>query len=184
MIGRLAIAAACAAVALTLGGCNWGGRDYRKVRVPSASMEPTVSIGQRIDVDEAAYHHAEPKRGDVVVFHPSVGVDSGKCGVRHRADSACPAAVPRQSSAVFIKRIVALPGDRLKIVGNRTYIDGVLRPEGSIRTRPCSDLCNLKREIVIPPGTYFTLGDNRGQSDDSRVFGPIRRAWIVGKARL
>ena len=184
VIGRLAIAAACVAAALTLGGCNWGGRDYRKVRVPSASMEPTVSIGQRIDVDEAAYHDAEPKRGDIVVFHPSVGVDSGKCGVRRRSGSACPAAVPRPSSAVYIKRIVALPGDRLKIVGNRTYIDGVRQPEGPIRTRPCNDICNLSREIVIPPGTYFTLGDNRGQSDDSRIWGPVRRAWIVGKARL
>lgn len=181
--GKLVLAGACGAV-LGLGGCNWSGHDYARFRVPSASMEPTIHVGQRVDVDRVAYQDAEPKRGDIVVLRPPAGAETQRCGAPHSAAAACAVPFGGPVNYRFIKRIVALPGDRLKIVGNRVYLNGRRARETSIRTSPCNDICNLRREITIPPGYYFTLGDNRGESDDSRSWGPVRKAWIVGKVHL
>jgi signal peptidase I len=155
-------------------------------RIPSESMEPTLNIGQRVLVDRITTHFGDPSRGDIVVFKPPKGADNNTCGVPTEPDDGhpCQQATPDKSSSNFIKRVVGLPGDRLKVINNRVYIDGKLQKEPFIKKdTPCSPpLCNLRREITIPPGHFFMMGDNRGQSADSREWGPVPKKWIIGHA--
>ena len=95
----------------------------------------------------------------------------------------CQKETPNKSKSNFIKRVVGLPGDRLKVLDNHVYIDGKPRKEPFIaKNTPCTNLCNLPKEITIPPGHFFMMGDNRGQSADSREWGPVPKKWIVGHA--
>ena len=122
----------------------------------------------------------------MVVFHPPVGAENGQqCGDRTTGEgtkAACDEPTPEESDTNFIKRIVAGPGDRLSIHDGHPVVNGVEANEDFIR--PCSggNGCNLPRQITIPPGSYFMMGDNRGQSDDSRFWGPVPRSWIIGEA--
>jgi signal peptidase I len=138
-------------------------------------MEPTLRIRDRVyGVDDDT-----PERGDLYVFHPPAGALEQRCGVPKRHGRACPDPTPGTASLVFIKRIVGLPGDRLKVVRNRVVIDGRPLREPYVHTSPCVVVCNLRREIVIPPGHYFMVGDNRGQSDDSRDWGPVPKDALL-----
>jgi signal peptidase I len=168
------------ALGLALGIQAWVIKPFR---IPSASMVPTLSVGQRVLVDRVSFHFGDPGRGDIIVFHPPKGADDGgTCGVSHPPNEACPQGTSAESSANFIKRVVGLPGDHLKVVGNHVYIDGKAQKETFARTSPCTDVCNLRREITIPPGHFFMMGDNRGESDDSRSWGPVPKKWIIGHA--
>jgi signal peptidase I len=151
-------------------------------RIPSESMEPTLDVGQRVLVDRVTYRFGTPHRGDVVVFKPPKGADENACGVRHSAQSACPRGTSSRSSTNFIKRIVAVGGDHVRIERGRAIVNG--RPQHDSYTRPAAscDVCNLPQQITIPKGDYFMMGDNRGQSEDSRVWGPIPEKWMIGKA--
>jgi signal peptidase I len=92
---------------------------------------------------------------------------------------ACGRAGTTRSNAVFIKRVVGVPGDSIAIVGGRVIRNGKREKEAHIR--PCDDpVCEFPRAVTIPPGEYYVLGDNRGSSYDSRLYGPIPRAWIIG----
>ena len=179
------IAAVLAAVAGCGGGSKSSGHATTVFRVPSPSMAPTYRVGQHVVVDIEAYAHARPQRGDVVVFHPPGGALSTQCGVPAQPADGHPCARPTPQVAVgssFIKRIASVGGDRIKIVGNRTYIGGKAQTEPFInKTTPCDQLCNLPRPITVLPGYFFVLGDNRGESDDSRVWVPIPQSSIVGK---
>ena len=158
-------------------------------RIPSGSMEPTLTIGQRILANRMINH---PSVGDVVVFHPPAGADSpqGTCGVADEGESpsgqffgrACDVPTPTPSSETFIKRVVAGPGDRISIVDGHVIRNGVREPDAY--TNPCGDgpECNFRQTITIPPGDYFMMGDNRGLSDDSRYWGPVPDKWIIGVA--
>jgi signal peptidase I len=150
-------------------------------RIPSESMEPTLDVGQRVLVSRFNYHFSSPDRGDIVVFHPPRGADSNTCGVQKADDQACPKPTPERDSVNFIKRIVALPGDRLSIQDGHAIVNGVRQKDDF--TRPCAPgTCNFPRTIKIPPGHFFMMGDNRGASDDSRFWGPVPRKWIIGQA--
>jgi signal peptidase I len=151
-------------------------------RIPSASMVPTLEISQRVLVDRITMHFSDPGRGDIVVFKPPLGADSDQCGVQHPADEACPEPTAQRSSANFIKRVVGLPGDRLKVIAGRVWINGKQLNEPYIRPDPNCEICDLPKEITIPPGDFFMMGDNRGESDDSRTWGPVPKKWIIGKA--
>jgi signal peptidase I len=74
------------------------------------------------------------------------------------------------------------PGDRLKVIRGHAYINGKELNEPYIRPDESCPICNLPREITIPPGHFFMMGDNRGESDDSRDWGPVPKGWIIGKA--
>ncbi len=151
-------------------------------RIPSESMETTLTVGQRVLVDRVSFRFSDPHRGDVVVFKPPAGADQqpSECGIESAPDgSPCPAPTNRQSDANFIKRVVAEPGDRLKVVDGKVYIDGERQREPFARDCDCEE---LPREITIPPGHYFMMGDNRGQSADSREWGPVPKGWIIGNA--
>jgi len=147
-------------------------------------MEPTLDVGQRVLVNRFLYHLDDPGAGDIVVFHPPAGADDGtQCGAPHGPREACSRATATRSSQNFIKRIVAGPGDTLAVRNGQAVVNGVLGDEASF-TRPCgtAPVCNLPKPIAIPPGHYFMMGDNRGESDDSRFWGPVPREWIIGKA--
>jgi signal peptidase I len=153
-------------------------------RIPSGSMEPTLYPGQRVLVNRVVYHLRHPKIGDIVVFHPPVGADSMRCGVRHASGQACPESIPQESDTNFIKRVVAGPGDRLSIHGGHPVVNGIEAKEDFVRPCRGSSQCNFPDPITIPADHYFMMGDNRGVSDDSRFWGPVPRSWIIGKAFL
>ena len=152
-------------------------------RIPSESMVPTLQIGQRVLVNRIGHVFSKPSVGDVVVFHPPVGAEENNdCGVTKPDDEACPRPVMKKASVNFIKRVVAGPGDRLKIIHGHVILNG--KPQAEPFARPCGvgEGCDYPREITIPAGYYFMMGDNRGSSDDSRFWGPVPNKWIIGGA--
>jgi signal peptidase I len=150
-------------------------------RIPSESMEPTLDVGQRVLVSRFNYKLSDPDRGDIVVFHPPEGAASNSCGTQHPEDQACPSPTRTRDDVNFIKRIVAIPGDRLSIRGGHAVVNGVLQKEDF--TRACAPgTCDFPRPIKIPAGYFFMMGDNRGASDDSRFWGPVPEKWIIGQA--
>jgi signal peptidase I len=152
-------------------------------QIPSESMEPTLVEGQRVLVNRFLYHLRDPKIGDIIVFHPPRGAQRGKvCGIQRATGQPCPQPTPEKGTVNFIKRIIAGPGDRLKIQGGHPVVNGVPAVEDYIKECAPGGECNLPKEITIPPEHYFMMGDNRGESDDSRYWGPIPREWIIGKA--
>jgi signal peptidase I len=159
-------------------------------QIPSPSMEPTLDVGQRVLVNRLSYRlGGDPDIGDIVVFHPPQGAVSGsgqQCGVERperEAGQACPEPTAEEADTNFIKRVVALPGDQLKVLNGIPIVNG--KPvEGDWEIRPCRGLggCDFPKEITIPPDHYFMMGDNRGASDDSRYWGPVPRDWLIGTA--
>jgi signal peptidase I len=151
-------------------------------QIPSASMEPTLAIGQRVLVNRLVYRLHAPHRGDIIVFHPPTPL---YCGAAPVAGQPCPANDGQEGSTYFIKRVVAVPGDRLSIEDGHPVINGrEITNEPFITPCGAAQACNMPRPIVIPAGTVFVMGDNRGNSDDSRFWGPVSDDWIVGKAFL
>jgi signal peptidase I len=157
-------------------------------RIPSESMVPTLAVGQRVLVDRVTFRFGDPERGDVVVFKPPAGAEDdesgeAQCGAPRVEGQSCPRPTPQRADTNFIKRVVGLPGDRLKVIRNRVYINGRRQNEPFIARDPdCHDLCNMPREIEIPRGYYFMMGDNRGASLDSRAWGPVPKKWLIGQA--
>jgi signal peptidase I len=154
-------------------------------RIPSGSMIPTLDIGQRVLTNRLDTH---PALGDIVVFHPPQGATapSPVCGASDEGfnhPQACGQPTPAESNQTpFIKRVVGLPGDRIQILKGHVYRNGKREKDGYIE--PCLNVssCNFPKPIVIPPGHYFMMGDNRGDSDDSRFWGPVPQQWIIGVA--
>src|SRR6266516_3653286 len=142
-------------------------------QIPSPSMVPTLDVGQRVLVNRFIYHFKSPGIGDIVVFHPPEGaIGAGpECGVppSHHRNAACPKPTPKEATTNFIKRIVAGPGDRLKIIDGRPLVrsqvsatdwrhdiapqESFINPCGSGPTVPC----NLRKPITIPQGDYFMM---------------------------
>jgi signal peptidase I len=131
--------------------------------IPSASMEPTLMIGDRILVNKLSYHLHGVGRGDIVVF----------------------ATPPKEAADTtikdLVKRVIGLPGDVISSKGGRVYIDGTVLAEPWLP--PGTVTMDLPRQTV-PPNEFFVMGDNRSDSQDSRYFGPIPRSLIVGRAVL
>ena len=152
-------------------------------RIPSESMVPTLSVGQRVLVNRIGNNFGDPAVGDVTVFHPPVGAESEKqCGVNHGPNQPCPAPTDRRADVNFIKRIVAGPGDTLAIEDGHVIRNGKRQREPFIEPCGGGQECDLTTAITIPKGHYFMMGDNRGASDDSRFWGPVPRKWIIGNA--
>jgi signal peptidase I len=153
--------------------------------IPSESMVPTLEVGQRVLVNRVSFGlGGDPEVGDVVVFHPPAGAEAAgrQCGVQRTQGQACPEPTEEPADTNFIKRVVAGPGDRLRIENGHPVVNGELAEEDFIRPCQGADVCNLPEEITIPPDHYFMMGDNRGASDDSRYWGPVPRDWIIGEA--
>ncbi len=158
-------------------------------RIPSGSMEPTLAIGERVIVNRLGNRFSAPSAGDIVVFHPPHGADINACGKPGEgpfydgkaSHGPCSTPTPARSGQNFIKRVVGVPGDRIAVHDGHVVRNGVQQREPYIR--PCGDGpdCNL-HTFTVPHGEYFMMGDNRGESDDSRYWGPVPRKWIIGGA--
>ena len=130
---------------------------YQPVRVEGTSMLPRLGDQDRLFINKFVYHFAEIHRGDVVVFH-----------------------YPRDPQKSYIKRVIAVPGDELRIDDGRTYINGRLLPEPYVPRRFHDT--RSQDAMVIQTDQYFVMGDRRSISSDSRDFGPVPRDLIYGKA--
>lgn len=131
----------------------------RAFTVDGPSMLPTLENGQRLLVDRLTYRFREPQRGDIVVFR-----------------------YPANPSQHFIKRVIGVPGDEVYIARGTVFVNGVALQEDYINGpmftgRPFGP-------VVVEPGTYFVLGDNRNNSEDSRDrrVGLVPRQNIIGRA--
>jgi signal peptidase I len=130
---------------------------YQPVKVEGNSMNPLLSDQERIFINKFVYHFEPIDRGDVIVFW-----------------------YPLDRSKSFIKRVVGLPGETIQIRAGDVYIDG---KELSDQYVPPSYLDGSNYgPVKISPEQYFVMGDHRDSSNDSRVFGPVPRSLIYGKA--
>jgi signal peptidase I len=158
-------------------------------RVESGSMEPTLPIGTRVIVRR----DARLMVGLIVVYHPPQDFAAAECGpsphVVTSGGAACDAPVPGAAKVDAIKRIVAGPGDEMYVreghVYRRTKGAGGFMEESDGDSRVCGSRpeCNFPFPIRVPAGHWFLMGDNRGESNDSRFWGPVPTASIVGVAR-
>ena len=119
-------AAAGVAIAIVLAGCDDSTHLKREYRIPSPAMAPTIKVGEHVKADIEIYRHEQPKRGDIVVFRPPLGADDDRCGIPEEPESgiqgkACERPAKGESENTFIKRVVALPGEWLKVADNRVY---------------------------------------------------------------
>lgn len=177
------------ALALALGIQEWIVKPYK---IPSGSMEPTLEIGQRVLVDRIGTHFSSPHVGEIAVFHPPEGAGQEECGpVPHTVKvggAPCAEPVPKEASVNYIKRVVAGPGDEIYVKEGHVYrkpagkTQFVREKDSYIRECGVSAECNFLTPIKIPAGHWFMMGDNRGESDDSRFWGPVPTGWIIGEA--
>jgi signal peptidase I len=130
---------------------------YQPVRVEGTSMLPRLEDRDRLFINKFVYHFEAIHRGDVVVFH-----------------------YPRDPDKSYIKRVIAIPGDRLRIDHGRVFLNGkpLIEPYVPAEYRDTKSY----PESVIPEDEYFMMGDHRSISSDSREFGPVDRELIYGKA--
>ena len=161
--------------------------------IPSESMAPTLVVGQRVLVDRFSHHvGGDPKLGDITVFMPppSAEYDGGQCAIAGEGPSypagpagrrSCSQAVPGKGPRAFVKRVVGLPGDRIAVRDGHVIRNGRRASEPFAGACGGGPECNLA-PIAIPAGHYFLMGDNRGNSDDSRYWGPVARDQIIGRA--
>jgi len=154
-------------------------------RIPSPSMVPTLEIGQRVLVNRIGNRFGDPSIGDIVVFHPPKGADSDTCGnpdAGRGTGRPCDRPTRERLDTNYIKRIVAGPGDRIAIENGHVILNGELQNEPFIRECGIGGACTFMDEITVPADHWFMMGDNRGESDDSRFWGPVPRDWIIGGA--
>jgi signal peptidase I len=177
-----------AALVLALGVQAFLVKPYR---IPSGSMLPTVRVNQRVLVNRLAMDFSSPHVGDIVVFHPPTNYSQGCADQGEGANqagqdapAACQVTWGQPSSQTFIKRVVGLPGDRLSIRGGHVIRNGRREPDRYIVRCAGDAACNFPQTITVPRGDYYMMGDNRPDSEDSRFWGPVPRAWIIGKAFL
>ncbi|HEY0786591.1 MAG TPA: signal peptidase I, partial [Acidobacteriaceae bacterium] len=130
---------------------------YQPVRVEGTSMQPRLHDQDRLFINKFLYRFESISRGDVVVFH-----------------------YPRDPAKSYIKRVIALPGDDLRIVDGRVYVNHVEVQEGYVEPRYVDQ--RSVSEQVIPQDEYWVMGDHRSISSDSRDFGAVPRELIYGKA--
>jgi signal peptidase I len=154
-------------------------------RIPSASMEPQLLVGDRVVVSRLAYRTHEPRRGDIVVFDcpPATGCDSRSDALPVRtAKTVAEALLLRQPDIEeFIKRVIGLPGETVEGHDGHVWIDGKVLIEPYL---PAGTVTSDFGPVKVDQGKLWVMGDNRGNSADSRVFGQIEQDTIVGRAIL
>ena len=130
---------------------------YQPVRVEGTSMLPRLEDQDRLFINKFVYHIESVERGDVVVFH-----------------------YPRDPEKSYIKRVIATPGDRLRIDHGQVWLNG--KPQAENYVPQMYRDTRSYAETVIPDDCYFVMGDHRSISSDSREFGVVERDLIYGKA--
>ena len=157
-------------------------------KIPSGSMEPTLHIGQRILVDRLGMDFSSPGVGSIVVFHPPANYMS--CADPNEGANvegqpharACDVQETKESSQTFVKRVVGVGGDRLRILNGHVIRNGKIERTPGIILCSGVPICNFPRTITVPKGDYYMMGDNRPDSEDSRFWGPVPKSWIIGTA--
>jgi signal peptidase I len=148
--------------------------------IPSSSMEDTLQINDRVMVNKLAYRLGDLQRGHVIVFDDPRGGEGPEetlLQAAHRnVTEAIGLSVPRTE---FIKRVIGLPGERVEIIENQVYIDGVAIDEPYLKI---GSVMPDFGPIIVPSGEMFVMGDNRNASQDSRYFGTVPTNTIVGRA--
>jgi signal peptidase I len=130
---------------------------YQPVKVEGTSMMPSLDDQERIFVNKYVYRLEPIQRGDIVVFR-----------------------YPRDPSKSFIKRVIGLGGDHIRIDAGEVFVNGEALEEDYVPGAYADQ--RSYAEIVVPPNSYFVLGDHRTMSNDSRDFGPVNIGYIYGKA--
>jgi signal peptidase I len=130
---------------------------YQPVKVEGTSMMPSLDDQERIFVNKYVYRLEPIQRGDIVVFR-----------------------YPRDTSKSFIKRVIGLAGDRIRIESGEVFVNGEALEEDYVPAAYADQ--RSYSELVVPPSSYFVLGDHRTMSNDSRDFGPVSIGYIYGKA--
>lgn len=130
---------------------------YQPVRVEGTSMLPRLEDRDRLFINKFVYHFAGIERGDIVVFR-----------------------YPRDLNKSYIKRVIALPGDRIRIDHGHVWLNGIQLRESYVPDAYRGS--SFMAEMTVPPESYFVMGDHRSISSDSRDFGPVDRSLIYGKA--
>jgi signal peptidase I len=130
---------------------------YQPVRVEGTSMLPMLEDQDRLFINKIAYRVGDIHQGDVVVFQ-----------------------YPRDHTKSYIKRVIGLPGDDIRIEHGRVYVNGAQLKEPYVPNRFTDD--RSQPEMVLAANRYFVMGDHRSISSDSRDFGPVDRDLIYGKA--
>jgi signal peptidase I len=182
-------------LALLIGGCGGsssgnassGSGGPIPYTVPNPGMEPTLKTGTRLTIERVRF---TPRLGQIVAFHPPTTASPTKLtcinieqGPGQPARQPCGQPARRESSMIFVERIVGLPGDRIAVSGGHVVRNGVRQKEPYIESCGGVAECDLPKPIIVPPGHYFLMGDNRGQANDSRFWGPLPREWIIGTVR-
>jgi len=130
--------------------------------VHGSSMEPTFDEGNYVIVDKLTYKLQDPQRGDVIVFD-----------------------APTEDGRYFIKRIIGLPGERVEVDGSTVKIYNNTYPEGFTISEPYVVYKSGRvRDITLKENEYFVMGDNREVSSDSRIWGPLQKSAITGRALI
>jgi len=130
---------------------------YQPVKVEGTSMLPQLQDQERIFINKFVYRLEPIERGDIVVFH-----------------------YPRDVSKSYIKRVIGVAGDHIRIVEGQVYLDGRALAESYVPAEYADQ--RSMPEMTVPPDSYFVLGDHRSMSEDSRGFGPVDGQYIYGKA--
>ena len=165
------VAIAVLAVLVALAVQAWLIKPYR---IPSESMADTLRPGDRVLVNRLVYHLHSPHRGDVIVFR-----------------------YPEDPKVIFIKRVVGEPGDVLQVRDGHLFVNGAVVAEpyvhstggsrdpttaaGAIAGSTMRDPWSLTLAFTVPADAFFVMGDNRTDSDDSRVWGTVPRDAIIGE---
>jgi signal peptidase I len=130
---------------------------YQPVKVEGVSMMPLLEDQERIFVNKFVYRLEPIERGDIVVFR-----------------------YPRDVSKSYIKRVIGVAGDHIRIDGGQVYLNDEALPEDYVP--PAYTDKRSYPDTTVPPDCYFVLGDHRSMSSDSREFGPVKQSLIYGKA--
>jgi signal peptidase I len=129
--------------------------------IPSASMEPTLQIGDRIIVNKLSVDFGTINRGDILVFKAP---PAENCG---------------EPVTDLVKRVIGLPGDQLSSKGDTIYVNGVAIKENWTHTEPLGQAIT---PVTVAANHYFMMGDNHSNSCDSRMWGTVPKSNIIGKA--
>jgi signal peptidase I len=153
--------------------------------IPSGSMLPQLQVDDRVVVSKLSYKLHDPHRGDIVVFDnprpaPTVKKPSNPVSKVYRKVGEGIGLI-QPSTEEFIKRVVALPGEEVDIKEGKVYINGRELVEPYLTPGTLTLPGILKYPQTVPPNSLFVMGDNRGNSSDSRVFGPISQEKVVGR---
>jgi signal peptidase I len=162
------------------------GSRSRTYVVRAGSMEPTLPLGTKATFDEGQ----APRIGAIVIAHPPAGAVAQQCGPKPHTvktgGAACSAPITQEAEIELVERVVAGPGDQIYIREGHVF----RRPRGSkqfvresdsyIKTCGGKAACDFPTPIRVAAGHWFLMGDNRGESTDSRYWGPVPTAWILG----